>query len=394
MALLTLTAQTNKLEATSATYDGCASANQQIQEVNNYRYTLEKGSKKFYCPECGKKRFVRYIDRISGDYLPQRYGRCDKGDGHYFVNPYTDGYAKSIWEKENGGYTTLPQKMKQIQPKTISQPIPNKVFFDFDTYAETMNTNNLVKNVFIQNLLHNVDFPFDIDDVENVVKLYRLGTVAAGYRAGAITIPFIDIKGNIRAVQVKQFNEQNHTIGTDFLHSIIKKQHTHNNKPLPGWLEAYLKYAKENKIISCLFGEHLLSQFRSNPIALVEAPKTAVYCWLYFRNSDVKVYKDCIWLAVGAKGYLNFDVLKVLQGRTILVLPDLSLEGKTFREWEKKVREYENLLPDTTFIMDDMLEKYSTVGNRASGDDLADFLKFDWRTLRNTADFKLIQKRN
>ena len=33
--------------------------------------------------------------------------------------------------------------------------------------------------------------------------------IPKGYRAGAISFPFIDIKGNVRAVQIKQFDEQN-----------------------------------------------------------------------------------------------------------------------------------------------------------------------------------------
>ena len=45
-----------------------------------YKYVLEKGSKKHYCPECNKKRFVRYIDTNTDEYLPFDYGRCDRDD--------------------------------------------------------------------------------------------------------------------------------------------------------------------------------------------------------------------------------------------------------------------------------------------------------------------------
>src|SRR5574344_1177958 len=151
---------------------------------------------------------------------------------------------------------------------------PDPVFFDFETFEQTLHPERYEHNVFIQNLLNSVQFPFEVDEVTKVIRLYRLGTVATGYRAGAITFPFIDITGNVRAVQVKQFDEQNHTTGTDFLHSIIEEYHTRNNKPLPEWLEAYIK---QENYITCLFGEHLLSKYHSNPVALVEAPKTAVY---------------------------------------------------------------------------------------------------------------------
>lgn len=40
--------------------------------------------------------------------------------------------------------------------------------------------------------------------------------------AGAVTFPFIDEANNIRAIQVKLFDENNHTISTTFLHSVIE----------------------------------------------------------------------------------------------------------------------------------------------------------------------------
>jgi len=72
------------------------------------------------------------------------------------------------------------------------------------------------------------------------------------------------------------------------------------NEPLPKWLEAYIR---QDKRISCLFGEHLLSKYPNNPIALVEAPKTAVYGTLYFGFPETP--KDFIWLAEYWSKYKN-----------------------------------------------------------------------------------------
>lgn len=353
--------------------------------MNKHRYSLASNKvKKLDCPYCGaKKHWQRYIDIETGEVLPEQHGRCDNADKcGKWVTPKDTGYAKAIWEQEQKvtGVTkvTVPkQKYFRTQPKP--QPTPEPVFFHFETFLRTLERERYEKNTFIQNLFYRVQFPFEVDEVTKVIQLYRLGTVVNGYRAGAITFPFIDIKGNVRAVQVKQFDEQNHTTGTDFLHSIIEKHHTRNNKPLPEWLEAY---TKQDKRISCLFGEHLLSKYPNKPVALVEAPKTAIYCWLYFNKSKFPIYKDCIWLAVGAKGYLNFDVAKILKGRFVYVLPDLSKDGSTFKEWETKVKEYESRLPGTRFIMDYLLEKYGTPEQREQGADIADVLNFDWRTIR------------
>jgi hypothetical protein len=342
------------------------------------RYNLDKGSKKHLCPECGKKRFVRFVDNETGEYLPEQYGRCDKGDGHYFVNPYSDGYAKAIREQEKGSRSEFPNNWKPQRRKAKPPPQPDPVYFDFDTFRQTLQPERYEKNTFIQNLLHRVQFPFEVDAVTKVIELYRLGTVANGYRAGAITFPFIDKQGNVRAVQVKQFDEQNRTTGTDFLHSIVEKYHARNSKPLPEWLEAYIK---QDKRITCLFGEHLLGKYHNNPVALVEAPKTAVYGTLYFGLPQTP--ESLIWLAVYNKSSFTFDKLKALKGRFVYIFPDLSKDGNTFTEWETKAKEYESRLPGTRFIFSALLEELAPERDKSEGNDLADYLiKQDWRLFR------------
>ncbi len=226
--------------------------------MNKHRYIFEKGSKKHHCPECAKKSFVRYIDTETGDYLPEQYGRCDRESKcAYLFDPYKDGYVKMIWEQERDNKT----EWKPRQPQQVKKPKAVTVFIPIEVLKQTLS--GYEKNVFIQSLLTRVAFPFDVQDIEKVISMYRLGTVQSGYMSGGITFPFIDVDGHVRAIQVKQFNETNHTKGTDFLHSIIKKQHTQNNKPLPKWLEAYLN----NEIkVSCLFGEHLLSKSHAIPL--------------------------------------------------------------------------------------------------------------------------------
>ena len=344
---------------------------------NPHRYSLERGSKKHQCPDCNKKTFVRYINTLTGNYLPEQYGRCDRESKcAYHLNPYADGYAKILWEKEQivTGVTFRKQKYLSNQSKLQ----PESVFFDFDTFKQTLQPERYEKNKFIQNLLYRVQFPFDVNEVTKVIQFYRLGTIANGYRAGAITFPFIDLKGNIRAVQVKQFDEQNHTTGTDFLHSIIEKHHARKNKPLPEWLGSY---AKQDKRISCFFGEHLLNKYPNNPVALVEAPKTAVYCTLYFGLPETP--ESLIWLAVYNKSSFSFEKLKVLQGRFVYVFPDLSKDGNTYKEWEAKAKEYESLLPGTSFVFSDLLERLAPERDKCAGYDLADYLiTQDWRLFR------------
>ena len=348
--------------------------------TKEHRYTLASNKvKKLDCPYCGAKRhWQRYIDIETGEVLPEQHGRCDNSDkcGRQ-VTPKDTGYAKVIWEQERGNRSEFPNNWKPQRKTAKPQPTPEPVFFDFETFKQTLQPDRYEHNVFIQNLLNRVQYPFDVTDIEKVIQLYRLGTVANGYRAGANTFPFIDIKGNVRAVQVKQFDEQNHTTGTDFLHSIIEKHHTRNNKPLPEWLEAY---TKQDKKVSCLFGEHLLSKYPSAKIYLFEAPKTAIYSTLYFGLPDTS---NTICLAVYNKSSLSFDKLGVLQGRTVYVFPDLSKNGSTFREWEAKAKEYELKMNRTRFIFSDLLERLAPEQDKSKGNDFADYLiKQDWREFR------------
>lgn len=342
-----------------------------------YRYILEKGSKKHHCPNCGKKRFVRYIDTQTGEYLPEQYGRCDREINcpqQEYNNPYLDGYAKAIWEQEQGNKT----EWKPQQPKRIKKSVnkPKRAFIPVEVFNRTRA--GYEQNTFIQNLLTRVAFPFEVQDIEKVVSLYHLGTVQNGYRKGANTFPFIDVQGNVRAVQVKQFDEQNHTTGTDFLHSIIEKHHTRNNKPLPEWLEAYNK--NETKV-SCLFGEHLLSKYPYNPVALVEAPKTAIYGTLYFGFPEQPT--NLLWLAVYNLSSLNLNKCQALKGRNVYLFPDLSKDGKAFELWSNKAAEIQKRLQGTYFHVSDLLEQLAPQQDKEQGKDIADYLiKQDWRLFR------------
>lgn len=328
----------------------------------DYPFTLDPSPRKYICPRCGKKRFVRYIDRETGEYLPERYGRCDReANCAYFLDPYKDGYAR--------GASLPPMSKAALQPV---QPAPDPIPFDFETFLQTLQ--GYEQNTFIQNLLHR----FDPQDVTRVIKLYRLGTVTGGYMAGAITFPYIDTKGNVRAVQVKRFDQGNHTTATSFLHSIIAKEHT---GPLPEWLQAYLK---QNEKVTCLFGAHLLPQYPGRPVCLVEAPKTAIYSTLCFGFPDNP--QNPLWLAVYNLSSFSFDKLKDLQGRTVYVFPDLSKEGKAFQQWSEKARQYEPQLPGTRFVFSDLLERLAPEQDRIKGKDLADYLKnFDWKAFRPEA---------
>jgi len=342
-----------------------------------HRYKLEQSSVKHFCPNCNKRRFVRYIDTVKNEVIPEIYGRCDREvNCSYHLSPYKDGYAKNITEREGVNSTQGWTPKRPISKPKIKKT--ESVFIPFDLLKRTLKSEGYEQNTFIQNLLTCVPFPFEANKVEKVVSLYYLGTVKSGYRAGGITFPFIDQYGNIRAIQVKQFDESNHTIGTDFLHSIIDKHYQKNTQPVPEWLRGY----KTNEIkVSCLFGEHNLNKYPHNPIALVEAPKTAIYGTLYFGFPEQAT--NLLWLAVYNLSSLNVDKCKALKGRDVYLFPDLSKDGKAFDLWTEKAKELESKLQGAKFTVSNLLENRANAVERANGFDLADYLiKQDWRTFQ------------
>ncbi len=337
--------------------------------MKNYRFILDQKSKKFICPDCHKRTFVKYIDTGTGEYLPEKYGRCDREiKCTYHLNPYKDGYSQMIYEQEKGtGANFQKRQITGYQPQPF-QEIKEPVYIPDEILKATQK--GYEKNNFIQNLLFNIPFPFTKEAIENIISLYELGTVCKGYRAGSITFPFIDINWKIRTIQAKDFDKSNHTIRADFLHSILEKFYSKEKKSLPDWLISYLQ---NDTKVSCLFGEHLLAKYPLNPIALVEAPKTAIIATLYFGFPCDP--KNLLWLGVYNLSSLNIGKCKVLSGRKVNLFPDLN----AYDNWNKKANEFKTAMPGTSFKVSDLIEKYASIQDKGKGLDIADFLiQLDW----------------
>ena len=396
-----------------------------------YKYTLQKGSAKSICPSCGKKTLVRYVDSVTGECLPEHYGRCDReincgyintpkpepqASKAYFVpfDKFVNYSDKSYLLEQAGKRFYIPKKMvvevaakgcyilewylnntdkkpiynngieKTFEVAFITQPpTPGKAKpepqqqtpIPFEVLAATLG--HYDKNVFVQNLLSRVEYPFEAADIEAVVEQYYLGTVASF--GGAVALPYIDKQNTIRAIQVKQFDEANHTTKTSFLHGILKHQYQQRGEALPDWLPAY--EANELKV-SCMFGEHLLSKYPLNPVALVEAPKSAIYGTLYFGLPNVP--DRFLWLAVYNLSSLNVDKCKALEGRQVVLFPDLSKDGKAFELWNSKLKEL-NTIKGARFTISGLLESKASEAERLSGCDIADYLiTKDWRLFRDS----------
>lgn len=346
-----------------------------LYKKNNYRYSLASNKvSKLDCPNCGaKKHWQRYIDVETGHVLPEKYGRCDNEQKcGYGLNPYEDGYSA---ERLNG--SRRPEGSQMARTNTGDLQIREPVYIPESIFNETLI--GYERNGFISYLIKHAPYPFDKTDVEKVIGLYYLGTKTEGDMRGALCIPYIDYQGNIRAIQTMRFDKNNHKCGISFLHSLIKEENGKKGMPSPDWLQGYMQNSKK---VDCLFGEHLLSKHPLNPIALVEAPKTAIYGTLYFGFPTNP--GKFIWLASYNRSSLTYDKCKILKNRKVVLFPDLSSDGSTFKQWAKKAEEFNRSIPGASFTVSDLIEKYADSKDKEKGLDLADFLvKLDWRRFRD-----------
>lgn len=326
--------------------------------MSKFKYKFDKSSRKYLCPGCGKKSLVRYVDSFTGELESEQYGKCDREVKCGFIL-----YPNTKWV----GSSNL---IKSLAIRRESQLLVNKkqVYIPREAFNTTLGGYNdctfftyLSKRGVPDNLL------------EEIISMYLLGTIQSGYLRGALTIPYINEDDQIAFVQVKQFDEHNKTINTSALHSLLKY------KPGNQWIE---EYEKNELKVTCFFGAHLLKKYPKNPIALVEAPKTAIYGSCYF--GVPKNDKGLLWLAVYNKSSLTEDKFKILKGRIIMVFPDLSANCGTYNEWKKKVEQFANKLPKTKVLVNDFLEQYAPNELRQAGGDFADYLsQFTWQEYQN-----------
>lgn len=296
------------------------------QQINTYRYRLDESSKKFKCPQCQKKRFVRYKDYQEGKYLPEEYGRCDRETScGYFIDPYKDGYGevgKSYWH-ENRVLKTRPKRPK------ATDYIPHKFY---SASLKGYRDNQFVK--YLQVL-------FNRETIQELMNTYDIGT--SKHWKGATVFWQIDIQGNIRTGKVMLYDNNGHR---------VKEPYNHIN-----WVHSLLY--EDFELRQCLFGEHLLTDDKTIPVAIVESEKTAIISSIYF--------PEFIWLAAGAKSNLKPERCKCLMGRSVTLFPDLG----AYEDWQRKA---EILSYFCDIEVSDILETNADSHDKEEGYDLADYL--------------------
>lgn len=309
----------------------------------NFTFTLEKyhGIKSRHtCPNCQtKNQFVRYIDE-SGNHLSDEVGKCNRESNCAYR------FTPKRFLADN---PTFPQMVRQgFHRKRQSESLKTKGkskektdFIGFDVLQKTVT--NYEQNSFVQFLFDL--FRDDIEAVKYILTKYLIGT----WQNSKTVFWQIDQKGNIRTGKIIAYDlttgERRKDVFPNWIHSELIKQ---------------CKLNKDFQLQQCFFGEHLLRKEPGKTVAVVEAEKTAVIASICF--------PEMIWLAIGAKGYLQVEKFQILANRKVLLFPD----ADAYSDWQEKAVKAQRNGFDVR--ISDLVEIHGSQIEKHKGFDLADYL--------------------
>lgn len=292
----------------------------------NYKYVLEKysGSKsRFNCPNCKRKEFTRYKNIETNEYLPYEYGICNR--------MIKCGYKKYPSQKINSNL----EEINHIHLEIIEY-LDKKILYEFEN-------SNLKNPLFIFLKLY-----FDEIKVQQIFELYQVKTEKY-YENYLTVLPQLDQDFNLRALKKMRYNSQTGK----------------RNKSFFQWYNP-----NKNNLKQCLFGLHILNEpiFLESKIVIVESEKTAILGMLYF--------EDYLFLATGGMMNLTLERLEPLQGKEIILMPDLSpinAKNSAFNYWKNKAERIAKEV-SCSISISTLLEEYSSDFQKENQYDLGDFI--------------------
>ncbi|MGI8542823.1 MAG: DUF6371 domain-containing protein [Aridibacter sp.] len=314
-----------------------------------YKFELEKGSKKYHCPACSAKVFVRYVKRSTNEHLSFDVGRCDRESkcGYHFTpkmyfaeNPQSDN-PQILHHKEILQQGTIQTKGTRTKEMARNQ-IKTYDFIPNDCLLKTLG--NYEQNSFAEFLLNL--FPDCFDEVQTALKKYFVGTT----KDGKTIFWQIDKNNRIRTGKIIAYDANTGKRRKDVF---------------PNWTHAELKklglLKQDFNLKQCFFGEHLLNDNSRKTVCIVEAEKTALIASI--------CYPSFVWLAVGSKQMLKCSRIKRLgRDRKIILYPD----ADGFDVWNKAAQIARTNGFDVTISK--LINTNASDTERTNGFDLADYL--------------------
>jgi hypothetical protein len=274
--------------------------------TQQFKYTLRAGSKKDLCPQCNKKTYVPFIESESGDEI--NAGRCDR-EQHcgYFKKP------------ESNDFTIAPKfEAMEIKTDYISLEVLDKYF----NLKNTSNLNKWLLSKFEKDLVRDAEYDYFLCAKGESVIFWQ-----------------IDQLSRTRSGKVMDYNP---TTG--------KRTKDAFGKSNISWM-----HKQPYNLKQCLFGLHLMNEYKDKPIGIVESEKTAVIMSI--------AEPRLLWMACGSMSGFKLDYLAPLRLRKIIAFPDKGC----FDKWQEVAVTLSDMGFDIT--VNDVLENNI---NANLGDDIAD----------------------
>lgn len=290
-----------------------------------FRYELEQGSRKYPCPACGQRRFVRYVDTENREHLADEVGRCDREDScGYHLKP--GDYFRQ--QRQRPMPKNAPSMRRHSMPEQVPSLIEPAIL---EASMAGHDRNNFC--LWLCTI-------FGEHKVFGLTSRYWIGT--SKYWPGACVFWQVDEAWKIRGGKIMLYDAETGRR--------VKKPFSHIQ-----WVHTVLDMPNYH-LRQCLFGKHLLSSDDNKPVAIVESEKTAIAASGFM--------PEYIWLATAGKGNLRAEKLASLHGRKVVLFPDLG----AFEKWQKIAKGSGGVQ------VSDILERYATQADREAGLDLADYL--------------------
>ena len=306
--------------------------------MSTHRFILEpyKGvSTRHTCPNCHRQRcFSKYIDTEKQIQFPEYVGRCDHEQkcGYHFTP--RDYFEQNPVEKEKLSDNTF----RSYAPVKVVQPVTTS-YIDLDI------VNQSLRGYPANKLFQFLSAQFGETETLKLMKKYKVGT--SKYWDGATVFWQTDNQGRVRTGKIMLYNSETG--------KRVKEPYNHVT-----WVHSVLHKGNSN-LKQCFFGEHLLSENKNRPVALVESEKTALIASYYL--------PQFLWIASGGKnGSFNANNLPVLAGRSIVLFPDLGATDY----WQSKIGLMKSCGIEVQMF--DYLEANASETERKEGYDIADYL--------------------
>ena len=286
--------------------------------MTQYKYQLDKSSKKFNCPKCGKKRFVQYIETETGNYAESQYGRCDR--------------------ETSCGYSMYPNNNSILNYEYIApEPL-------IPSYIEKEILQKTLTKYEINPLTTYLYRHYDEDKVNVTIDKYQVGT--SNQFNNSTVFWQMDYTGNIRSGKIMAYDT-----------STGKRRKNKDGKPLLHWAHSILEIPKYN-LKQCLFGLHLLNE-TTKQVAIVESEKTALIMSIEFPQYT--------WMSTGSLRGFKYEYLAPLKEKDIIAFPDKG----GYVQWQKTAE----ILNEKGFEIE--VSKLLENKNYEDGWDLVDVINYE-----------------